>query len=72
MFIAALCHDLDHMGYNNTFLMKTGAPLAALYHASVLENHHFSQMIAILQIDGHTPFSLLSAEEYKKARNYNS
>ena len=41
IFIAAICHDMDHRGMNNAFLMKTNHPLAVLYSSgSILENHH--------------------------------
>ncbi len=65
LFLAALCHDLDHRGFNNAFLAATGHTLASLYSTSILENHHLSQMIAILQLDKHSVFALLTAEEYK-------
>ena len=65
LFIACLCHDLDHRGFNNAFLVKTNAPLAALYSTSVMENHHISQMLAILQMDGLNIFAKLTPEEYK-------
>ncbi|KAL7636774.1 UNVERIFIED_CONTAM: hypothetical protein RMT77_012528 [Armadillidium vulgare] len=40
--IASVCHDLDHPGVNQPFLIATDNHLAALYNnASVLENHHW-------------------------------
>ncbi|XP_069177832.1 uncharacterized protein [Procambarus clarkii] len=40
--VAAVCHDLDHPGVNQPFLIKTDNHLAALYkNLSVLENHHW-------------------------------
>ena len=30
MFIGALCHDLDHRGFNNKFMIDIGSPLAAI------------------------------------------
>ncbi len=65
LFLAALCHDLDHRGFNNAFLTSTAHPLASLYTTSILENHHTSQMVALLQLDSLNVFSLLSAEDYK-------
>merc|ERR1719183_1313885 len=39
--ISALCHDLEHPGVNNQFLVKSKSSLAALYKKeSVLEKHH--------------------------------
>ena len=49
MFIGALCHDLDHRGFNNKFMIDIGSPLAAIYSTSTMENHHFNMTIIILQ-----------------------
>ena len=44
---AAVCHDLDHPGVNEKFLVSTGSHLAVLYdNVSVLENHHWRSAIA--------------------------
>lgn len=50
MIIAAICHDVDHRGYNNAFFQKTHQPLAALYTTSVMEQHHYKQTVTILQV----------------------
>jgi hypothetical protein len=43
LLVAALCHDLDHPGYTNSFLISTEDELALRYNdVSVLENHHAS------------------------------
>ena len=49
MFVGALCHDLDHRGFNNKFMIDIGSPLAAIYSTSTMENHHFNMAIIILQ-----------------------
>ena len=49
MFIGALCHDLDHRGFNNKFMIDIGSPLAAIYSTSTMEHHHFNMTIIILQ-----------------------
>lgn len=69
LLIACFCHDLDHRGYNNAYFVKMNAPLATLYSSSLLENHHFNQTLALLQIPGHNIFSHLAEQEYKKARS---
>ncbi|KAH9489417.1 High affinity cAMP-specific 3',5'-cyclic phosphodiesterase 7A [Bulinus truncatus] len=47
--VAALTHDLDHPGVNNTFLIVTSNPLAELYqNKSVLENHHWRCAVGLL------------------------
>lgn len=49
LFIGALCHDLDHRGKNNKFMLDTESPLAAIYSTSTMEHHHFNQTVTILQ-----------------------
>ncbi|KAF5297414.1 hypothetical protein FQR65_LT01345 [Abscondita terminalis] len=66
MFIGALCHDLDHRGKNNKFMLDTESPLAAIYSTSTMEHHHFNQTVTILQQEGHNIFSKLSSSEYKQ------
>ncbi|XP_075780708.1 cAMP and cAMP-inhibited cGMP 3',5'-cyclic phosphodiesterase 10A isoform X1 [Pelodiscus sinensis] len=66
LLIACLCHDLDHRGYSNSYLQKFDHPLAALYSTSTMEQHHFSQTVAILQLEGHNIFSKLSSSEYEQ------
>lgn len=66
LIVACLCHDLDHRGTNSSFLSKTGSPLSNLYHDPILENHHFNQTVALLQIEGINIFSHLTDEEYSQ------
>ncbi|KAK6301410.1 hypothetical protein J4Q44_G00274630, partial [Coregonus suidteri] len=66
LLIACLCHDLDHRGYSNTYLQKFDHPLAALYSSSTMEQHHFSQTLSILQLEGHNIFSNLTSSEYEQ------
>ncbi|XP_074532352.1 cAMP and cAMP-inhibited cGMP 3',5'-cyclic phosphodiesterase 10A isoform X1 [Halichoeres trimaculatus] len=66
LLIACLCHDLDHRGYTNTYLQKFDHPLAALYSTSTMEQHHFSQTVSILQLEGHNIFSNLNSSEYEQ------
>lgn len=49
LMIAALCHDVDHRGYNNNFIQLTRHYLSSLYESSPLENHHFAITKLILQ-----------------------
>lgn len=54
--LAALCHDVDHPGLTNAFLLTTYDPLALRYNdISILENHHasttfFTIMVPILSL----------------------
>ncbi|XP_078413729.1 cAMP and cAMP-inhibited cGMP 3',5'-cyclic phosphodiesterase 10A [Cetorhinus maximus] len=66
LLVACLCHDLDHRGYTNSYLHKFDHPLAALYSTSTMEQHHFSQTVAILQLEGHNIFSNLSSDDYEQ------
>lgn len=70
LFVACLCHDLDHRGKNNFFLSKSGSPLANLYSDPIIENHHFSQTVALLQIESLSIFSHFSDEEYFQVSTY--
>jgi len=49
-FVSGLCHDLDHRGTSNQFLINSSASLAAIYSTSPLEYHHFNQTVSILQV----------------------
>lgn len=52
LLIAALCHDLDHLGYNNAFAKKFIPPFEKLYPASQMENYHIRETFRILSITG--------------------
>ncbi|XP_066975379.1 probable 3',5'-cyclic phosphodiesterase pde-5 [Macrobrachium rosenbergii] len=66
LFVGSLCHDLDHRGKNNKFMLETESPLAAIYTTSTLEHHHFNQTVTILQQEGHNIFGKLTSSEYKQ------
>eukprot|EP00794_Sanderia_malayensis_P004717 gene4717-5340_t len=70
LFVACLCHDLDHRGKNNDWMKNESTPLAAVYTTSTLEHHHFNQTITILQHEGHNIFSHLNSTEYKQVLGY--
>ena len=65
LLVACLCHDLDHMGFNNDFMVRSKTPVAALYSSSVLERHHFMQALVLLKMPGLDIFSHLPAKDYK-------
>ncbi|XP_071837801.1 probable 3',5'-cyclic phosphodiesterase pde-5 isoform X3 [Apostichopus japonicus] len=66
LFVACLCHDLDHRGKNNSFMINSASPLAAVYSTSTMEHHHFNMTITILQHEGHNIFKHLTSDEYKQ------
>ncbi|CAG9856919.1 unnamed protein product [Phyllotreta striolata] len=70
LYVGALCHDLDHRGKNNKFMLDTESPLAAIYSTSTMEHHHFNQAVTILQQEGHNIFGKLTHNEYKEVLGY--
>ncbi|XP_006817553.1 cAMP and cAMP-inhibited cGMP 3',5'-cyclic phosphodiesterase 10A-like [Saccoglossus kowalevskii] len=70
LIIACICHDLDHRGYTNQFMVKYETALASLYSTSVMEQHHFNQTVTILQQDGHNIFDHLTSDVYKQVLGY--
>uniref|UniRef100_A0A8D0GWP3 Phosphodiesterase n=1 Tax=Sphenodon punctatus TaxID=8508 RepID=A0A8D0GWP3_SPHPU len=48
LLIAALSHDLDHRGVNNSYIQRSEHPLAQVYCHSIMEHHHFDQCLMIL------------------------
>uniref|UniRef100_A0A6B0VFS0 Phosphodiesterase n=1 Tax=Ixodes ricinus TaxID=34613 RepID=A0A6B0VFS0_IXORI len=70
LFVSCLCHDLDHRGKTNQFLINSASPLASMYSTSTLEHHHFNQTVQILQQSGHNILKNLSSEDYKQVLSY--
>lgn len=71
LLATALVHDLDHMGVNNSFHLKTDSPLGILSSVSgnnsVLEVHHCNLAIEILEEADANIFSGLSNEDRRAA-----
>jgi cAMP-specific phosphodiesterase len=71
LLVTALVHDLDHMGLNNSFHMKTDSPLGMLSSASgnnsVLEVHHCNLAIEILADPGKNVFDGLEPQDKTRA-----
>ncbi|XP_071786244.1 cGMP-dependent 3',5'-cyclic phosphodiesterase-like isoform X3 [Asterias amurensis] len=67
LLVSCICHDLDHRGTNNSFQVHSQSVLAALYSSegSVMERHHFSQAMCILNTDGCNIFENLSRDDYQ-------
>ncbi|KAJ8028821.1 cGMP-dependent 3',5'-cyclic phosphodiesterase [Holothuria leucospilota] len=68
LFVACICHDLDHRGTNNSFQVHSKSVLAALYSSegSVMERHHFAQAMCILNTEGCNIFENLSRKDYQQ------
>ena len=59
-----MCHDYDHSGFNNDFLIKSKNPLAILYNdASPNENHHVAGAYSLMLSDSNYHFSKDMAPE---------
>ncbi|CDW90418.1 3 5-cyclic nucleotide phosphodiesterase family protein [Stylonychia lemnae] len=69
LIVAGACHDHEHAGYNNVYLVETQDTLALRYNdVSVLENHHVASSFAIMQEPGMNILAHLSKEQYKRSR----
>ncbi|VDP18396.1 unnamed protein product [Schistosoma margrebowiei] len=67
LFIGALCHDIDHRGFNNHYQTLIHSPLDAVYgyKGSILEHHHIDQTMRILNMKDCNIFSQMT-----KIKNY--
>ncbi|VDP13464.1 unnamed protein product [Onchocerca flexuosa] len=66
LYVASLCHDIDHRGTTNAFQVQSRTPLAQLYSSegSVLERHHFAQTISILNMEECNIFVSLNRRQF--------
>ncbi|XP_067843228.1 high affinity cGMP-specific 3',5'-cyclic phosphodiesterase 9A isoform X2 [Heptranchias perlo] len=69
MLTSAICHDLDHPGYNNAYQINARTELALRYNdISPLENHHCAVAFKILEKPENNIFRNLTTEQYKRIR----
>ncbi len=69
MLISASCHDLQHFGVNNQFLIESKHDFALRYNdESVLENHHVATAFKFINEEDTAIFERLSIEDYKDMR----
>ncbi|XP_056286856.1 high affinity cGMP-specific 3',5'-cyclic phosphodiesterase 9A-like isoform X1 [Pseudoliparis swirei] len=69
MLTSALCHDLDHPGYNNVFQINAQTDLALRYNdISPLENHHCAVAFGIMAQPECNILKNLSSDQYKHIR----
>ena len=68
LMIAAMCHDLDHRGTNNSYQISSNSVLACLYSSegSVMERHHFAQSMCILNTEGCNILENLGKTDYTR------
>eukprot|EP00933_Yihiella_yeosuensis_P029403 TRINITY_DN2304_c0_g2_i1.p1 TRINITY_DN2304_c0_g2~~TRINITY_DN2304_c0_g2_i1.p1 ORF type:complete len:1031 (-),score=168.06 TRINITY_DN2304_c0_g2_i1:368-3157(-) len=70
MLVAALAHDIGHMGVNNMFLIETAHELSLRYNdQSPLESMHCSTLFSILQDSDNDIFREMSPESLKEIRH---
>jgi cAMP-specific phosphodiesterase 4 len=69
LIISAICHDIDHPGLNNAFLIETAHELSMRYNdKSPLENMHASRLFEIISDPKRNILELFSPAQYKEAR----
>ncbi|KAF7656879.1 hypothetical protein LDENG_00035150 [Lucifuga dentata] len=69
MLTSALCHDLDHPGYNNVYQINAQTDLAIRYNdISPLENHHCAIAFGILSKPECNILKNMTNEQYKQIR----
>merc|ERR1712151_408067 len=69
LLVAAIGHDLGHMGYNNPYLIETSHELAVMYNdRSPLENMHCSKLFETLALPDGNVFSKVDRRSYKDLR----
>uniref|UniRef100_A0A3B4ZLG0 Phosphodiesterase n=1 Tax=Stegastes partitus TaxID=144197 RepID=A0A3B4ZLG0_9TELE len=69
LMTAAVCHDLDHPGFNNTYQINARTELAVRYNdISPLENHHCAVAFQIFSQPDCNIFSSFDPEAFKQIR----
>ncbi|CAH8506459.1 unnamed protein product [Schistosoma rodhaini] len=69
LIVSAICHDLDHPGFNNAYQINAGTVLAMRYNdQSPLENHHTAVAFDLLSHKEVDPFSHLSTTTRQRIR----
>ncbi|TRY90377.1 hypothetical protein DNTS_006497, partial [Danionella cerebrum] len=69
LMTAAVCHDLDHPGYNNTYQINARTELAVRYNdISPLENHHCAVAFQIFSQPDCNIFGNMDPEAFKQIR----
>eukprot|EP00928_Gymnodinium_smaydae_P037159 TRINITY_DN25834_c0_g1_i1.p1 TRINITY_DN25834_c0_g1~~TRINITY_DN25834_c0_g1_i1.p1 ORF type:complete len:2072 (-),score=304.76 TRINITY_DN25834_c0_g1_i1:130-5685(-) len=69
VLVAAISHDLGHVGWNNAFLVETQHDLAIRYNdRSPLENLHCCKLFELLSDVRFNIFSGIQAEDYRVVR----
>jgi len=68
--VGAACHDVDHPGVNNAYLVNTESPLAIVYNdKSVLENCHIACTFNLLRDEKYDIYENVTEKSMKTSRN---
>ncbi|KAL9645598.1 hypothetical protein ABK040_000660 [Willaertia magna] len=69
MLVSGLCHDIDHPGVNNNFLVMTEDELAYRYNdKSVLENYHACSGFRTMLKESYNILEGMTEEQYREFR----
>ncbi|XP_078514494.1 high affinity cGMP-specific 3',5'-cyclic phosphodiesterase 9A [Lissotriton helveticus] len=69
LMTAAICHDLDHPGYNNAYQVNARTELAVRYNdISPLENHHCAVAFQIVAQPECNIFANIDPDEFRAIR----
>ncbi|EAS01283.2 3'5'-cyclic nucleotide phosphodiesterase family protein (macronuclear) [Tetrahymena thermophila SB210] len=69
IYISAACHDYDHPGVNNAFIINTSHEIALTYNdQSVLENHHASKTFQLFNDQNLDITANFTKEQYRSFR----
>lgn len=69
LLIGSICHDIEHPGQNNAFLVKTSHELALYYNdQAVLENHHCATLFKLAKVEQQNIFVGVPTADYPELR----
>jgi len=69
IIVSTWCHDFEHPGFNNFFLVESKSPWAIEYNdKSPLENHHIAATFKIAAESDFNIFKYIDEDEYKIMR----
>jgi hypothetical protein len=70
MIVGGACHDHEHPGFNNVYMVETRDELAIRYNdVSVLENHHVASTFNIIKSEKYDIFQNFEVSDFKKIRS---
>jgi len=69
LLVSAICHDVGHPGFNNTFLVETSHDLALRYNdRSPLENMHCCKLFEFVSVPECNIFRGISKNQFQEIR----